>query len=95
MGIAGARQAVAVALEAALLIAFASAVGIASALLTASQLVSRVDPLPAYAPAVTVQVPWALLAVSYVLVTVLAAVVGALAAVVARRGDVEEALRLA
>jgi hypothetical protein len=95
MGIAGGPQAVAVALEAALLIAFASAVGIASALLTAAQLVSRVDPLPAYAPAVTVQVPWALVAVSFVLVTVFAAAVGALAAVAARRGDVEEALRLA
>lgn len=43
----------------------------------------------------TVQVPWTLLAVSYVLVTVFAAAVGALAAVIARRGDVEEALRLA
>jgi len=95
MGIAGSQQAAAVALEAALLIAFASTVGIVSALLTAAQLVSRVDPLPAYAPAVTVQVPWTLLAVSYVLVTVFAAAVGALAAVIARRGDVEEALRLA
>ena len=95
MGIGGAQQAAAVALEATLLIAFASTVGVVSALLTAAQLVSRVDPLPAYGPAVTVQVPWTLLAVSSAFVTLFAAAVGALAAVLARRGDVEEALRLA
>jgi hypothetical protein len=76
------------------LIAIASTLGIASALLTASQLISRVDPLPAFPPGVAAQVPWTLLAVSYVLVVLVAAAVGAVAAVTAG-GDVEEALRVA
>jgi hypothetical protein len=94
MGISGSQQAAATAIEAAALIAFASVLGIATALLTASELIKRVDPLPAYPPGVVAQVPWALVAVSCVLVVVLAAAVGAVAAVTAG-GDVEEALRVA
>jgi putative ABC transport system permease protein len=94
MGIRRREQAAATALEAAALIAFASTLGIASALLTASQLISRVDPLPEFPPGVAAQVPWTLLAASYVLVVLVAAAVGAVAAVTAG-GDVEEALRVA
>jgi hypothetical protein len=94
MGIRGREQAAATALEAAALIAFASTLGIAAALLTTSQLIGRVDPLPEYPPGVAAQVPWTLLAVSYVLVVLVATTVGAVAAVTAG-GDVEEALRVA
>jgi hypothetical protein len=94
MGIRERSQAAATALEAAALIGFASVLGIASALLTASQLIGRVDPLPAFPPGVAAQVPWTLLAASYVLVVLVAAAVGAVAAVTAG-GNVEEALRVA
>ena len=94
MGIGAAQQAAAAAVEGAALIAFASILGVAAALATASELISKVDPLPAYAPAVAAQVPWLLLAASFVAVVLLAAALGALAAVTAG-GDVEEALRVA
>jgi hypothetical protein len=94
MGIRARTQAAAAAVEAVALIAFASVLGIASAIVTASQLISRVDPLPAYPPGVTAQVPWTLLSVSCALVIVFAGAVGALAALTAR-GNVEEALRVA
>jgi hypothetical protein len=94
MGIGAFQQAAAAAIEGAALIAFASILGIAAALATASELISRVDPLPAYAPAVAAQVPWLLLAASFVVVVLLAGALGALAAVTAG-GDVEEALRVA
>jgi putative ABC transport system permease protein len=94
MGIRKLQQAAATAIEGAALIAFASVLGITCALLTASELIKRVDPLPAYPPSVTAQVPWMLLAGSCVLVVALAAAIGAVAAVTAG-GDVEEALRVA
>jgi hypothetical protein len=94
MGIHPPQQAAAAAVEGAALIAFASILGIAAALATASELIGRVDPLPDYAPGVVAQVPWALLAASFVAVVLLAGALGALAAVTAG-GDVEEALRVA
>jgi hypothetical protein len=94
MGITAPQQAAATALEGAALIAFASVLGIAAALATAAELIRRVDPLPAYPPAVVAQVPWALLAASCVAVVLVAGVLGALAAATAG-GDMEEALRVA
>jgi hypothetical protein len=94
MGIGATQQAAAAAIEGAALIAFASILGVAAALATASELISKVDPLPAYSPAVAAQVPWLLLAASFVAVVLLAGVLSALAAVTAG-GDVEEALRVA
>jgi hypothetical protein len=94
MGIHESRQAAAAAVEGAMLIAFASILGIASALTTASELIGRVDPLPDYPPGVVADVPWALLAASFVAVVLIAGALGALAAVTAG-GDVEEALRVA
>jgi hypothetical protein len=94
MGIHASRQAAAAAVEGAMLIAFASILGIASALTTASELIGRVDPLPDYPPGVVADVPWALLAASFVAVVLIAGALGALAAVTAG-GDVEEALRVA
>lgn len=94
MGIDASQQAAAAAIEAAALIAFASILGVASALATSSELISRVDPLPTYAPGVAAQVPWALLAASLAGVVLVAGVLGALAALTAG-GDVEEALRVA
>jgi hypothetical protein len=94
MGIPASQQAAAAAVEGAALTAFASVLGIAAALATASELISRVDPLPDYPPAVVAQVPWTLLAASFVAVVLVAGALGALAAVTAG-GDVEEALRVA
>ncbi|HEV7640062.1 MAG TPA: hypothetical protein VGO39_04225, partial [Gaiellaceae bacterium] len=94
MGIHALQQAAAAAVEAAALIAFASILGIAAALATASELISRVDPLPDYPPGVVAEVPWALLAASGVAVVLVAGALGALAAATAG-GDVEEALRVA
>ncbi|MCW2964552.1 MAG: rane protein of unknown function [Actinomycetia bacterium] len=94
MGIHSCQQAAAAAVEASALIAFASILGIASALATASQLISRVDPLPDYPPGVVAEVPWTLLAASCVAVVLVAGALGALAALTAG-GDVEEALRVA
>jgi hypothetical protein len=94
MGIQPSQQAAAAAVEGSALIAFASILGIAAALATASALISRVDPLPDYAPGVVAQVPWGLLAASFLAVVLVAGALGALAAVTAG-GDVEEALRVA
>jgi len=94
MGIDKAQQAMAAAIEGAALIAFASILGIAAALVTASELIGHVDPLPAYSPPVAVQVPWTLLGVSFVAVVFVAGVLGAVAELTAG-GDVEEALRVA
>jgi hypothetical protein len=95
MGMRQSAQAASVALEAAALVAFAAVAGAGSALLAATQIVSRVDPLPQYAPSATVDVPWLLLAGSLCLLVVVAAAAGAAASLLARRGELGEALRVA
>jgi len=94
MGIRMSQQAAAAAFEGAALIAFASIVGVGSALATSALLISRVDPLPAYAPGVATQVPWLLLAASCATIVVFAGALAAIATATAG-GDVEEALRVA
>jgi putative ABC transport system permease protein len=94
MGILRSQQAAAAAVEGGALIAFASILGIVSALATTASLISRVDPLPAYPPGVATQVPWLLLAASCAAIVLVAGALGAIAAVTAG-GDVEEALRVA
>jgi len=95
MGMRESRQAASVALEAAALVAFAAIVGAGSALLAAAPIVSRVDPLPQYAPAATVAVPWLLLAASLCLLVAVATAAGAAASLLAGRGELGEALRVA
>jgi hypothetical protein len=95
MGMRPRRQALSTALEAAALVAFAALAGGGSALVVARPLVTRVDPLPQYAPGATVAVPWLLVSVSFAVVVALAALAGALASAAAARGDVGEALRVA
>ena len=95
MGMSTRRQALSTALEAAALVAFAGAAGAACALLAARPLVTRVDPLPQYAPSAIVTVPWLLIVGSFVGIVVLAAVAGAAASAAAARGDAGEALRVA
>jgi ABC-type antimicrobial peptide transport system permease subunit len=95
MGMPASRQAVSTALEAAGLVLFAGLAGTGSALLAARPIVTRVDPLPQWAPAATVAVPWTLIALSLVAVVVLAAIAGAFASAFAARGDLGEALRVA
>jgi hypothetical protein len=94
MGIRRSQQAAAAACEGAALIAFASIVGVVSALATSALLISRVDPLPAYPPGVSTQVPWLLLAASCTAIVLIAGALGAIAAATAG-GNVEEALRVA
>lgn len=94
MGMSRLRQAGAAALEAALLVLFASVVGIGSALLAARALAARLDPLPQYAPAVVLDVPWSLVAATLLTLVAVSAAVAALAAALAR-GDLGEAVRAA
>ena len=94
MGIRSSQQAAAAAGEGAALIAFASIVGVVSALATSALLISRVDPLPAYPPGVATQVPWLLLVASCAGIVLIAGALGGIAAVTAG-GNVEEALRVA
>jgi FtsX-like permease family protein len=95
MGMSTRRQALSTALEAAALVAFAAVAGGACALLAARPLVTRVDPLPQYAPSAIVTVPWLLILASFAGIVVLAAVAGAGASAAAARGDAGEALRVA
>ena len=95
MGLSASAQSASLALEAAALVTFALVVGGTCALLTSEPLISHVDPLPQYAPAATVVVPWLLVSVSFVLLVACAAAAGALIGLVAGRGNVGEALRVA
>jgi hypothetical protein len=95
MGMSRSSQAASVAIEAAALVSFAAAAGAGSALLAASPVVSRVDPLPLYAPPSTVVVPWLQLAGSLGLIVIVAAIAGAVASALSARSELGEALRVA
>ncbi|MFZ1881778.1 MAG: hypothetical protein WAU41_16670 [Gaiellaceae bacterium] len=95
MGLGRSRQAASVALEAAALVAFAVTVGAGSALLAASPVVSRVDPLPLYPPPSTLVVPWLELGWSLCLLVIVAAVAGAAASALTAQSELGEALRVA
>ena len=69
MGLSQARQALSVAIESSLLVALASVIGVAAALITAGAIVGRLDPLANYSPTPALQVPWVRLVVSGLLVT--------------------------
>jgi hypothetical protein len=95
MGLGRSRQAASVALEAAALVAFAVAVGAGSALLAASPVVARVDPLPLYPPSSTLVVPWLELGWSLCLLVIVAAAAGAAASALTAQSELGEALRVA
>lgn len=95
MGLTRSRQAGSVALEAAGLVAFAAVAGGGSALLAATPVISRVDPLPQYPPSSTVVVPWFELAGSLGVLVVVAALAGAAASGLTSRAELGEALRVA
>ncbi len=95
MGLGRSRQAASVALEAAALVAFSVAVGAASALLAASPVVARVDPLPLYPPPATLVVPWFELGWSLCLLVIVAAAAGAAASALTAQSELGEALRVA
>jgi hypothetical protein len=95
MGLAAGADAAALALEAAALVAVATAVGTAIAVAVAHPLVPRVDPLPQYAPAPFLVVPWTIVAAVGAAATAGAALLGAAAAAIASRADVGGALRVA
>ncbi len=95
MGMSAWRRAASVALEAAALVAFAVVAGAGSALLVAAPLVSRVDPLPQYAPGASIVVPWTLLVISTCTLVAAGAAAGAAASALAGRAEVGEELRVA
>jgi putative ABC transport system permease protein len=95
MGLRLLADAAALALEAAAVVFAAGLVGVAAAVVTARPLVHHVDPLPHYAPASSLIVPWTTLVFALAAATVVAAAVGAGAAALASRSDVAEALRVA
>jgi putative ABC transport system permease protein len=95
MGLAAGADAAALALEAAALVAVGAMVGMAVAVAVAHPLVPRVDPLPQYAPAPFLVVPWTILVAVAAAATASAAAVGAVAAAIASRADVGGALRVA
>jgi putative ABC transport system permease protein len=95
MGMRRRAQAASLALEAASLAAFPAVLGAAAALITSARLVTRVDPLPQYAPGASAVVPWTTIAVALALLVASAAALGALATVVTRRERVAEVLRVA
>ena len=95
MGLAARSDAVAVALEAGAIVAFATVIGGAVAAFTARPLVGHVDALPLYAPAPSYVAPWTSFVVAGAIAVAAAAILGALATVFAARSDVAEALRVA
>jgi hypothetical protein len=95
MGLTGFADAVAVALEAGAIAAFAAALGGAVAAVTAHPLIAHVDPLPLYAPAPTYVAPWTAILAGAAAAVAVAACLGAAAAAIAARSDAAEALRVA
>ena len=94
MGVSQPRQALSVALESSFLVALATVIGLAAALVTAGAIVGHVDPLAAYSPPPVADVPWLLLVASGAGVIAVAAVVGAILTLVVRRSGVGEELRV-
>jgi hypothetical protein len=94
MGVSQPRQASSVALESSFLVALATVVGLAAALVTAGAIVGHVDPLALYSPAPVADVPWLLLVASGAGVIAVAALVGAMLTLVVRRSGIGEELRV-
>jgi hypothetical protein len=95
MGLGAVSDAGALAIEGALAVAVGVAVGIGAALLSASPLIRKIDPLPAYPPSIMTVIPWTVLLVSACVAVFVGALLGVLAAVIAGRSNVAEALRVA
>ena len=94
MGFAQSRQAWSVALESSVLVAVATVVGLAAAVVTAGAIVGHVDPLSQYSPPPVTEVPWLRVVLSCFGVIVAAGLVGALLTLLVRRSDVGEELRV-
>jgi hypothetical protein len=95
MGLPERVQVASVAFEASLLVAFATAVGLAAAVAASGVIVDRVDPLPQYAPPATTIVPWGELLAVGAAVVIVAAFLAGLVTVAVRRDEIGEALRVA
>ncbi|HEY3961731.1 MAG TPA: FtsX-like permease family protein, partial [Gaiellaceae bacterium] len=95
MGLTQLQDLLAVALEAAAIVAFAAVVGAVVAVAAARPIVHHVDGLASYAPSAAYVVPWALLVVAVAVGVVLAALLGAAAVAIAGRSDAAEELRVA
>lgn len=95
MGLTRTQDLLAVALEAAAIVAFAAVVGAVVAVATARPIVHHVDGLAAYAPSAAYVVPWTLLVVAVAVGIAAAALLGAAAVAIAGRSDAAEELRVA
>ena len=95
MGLGAVGDAVALALEGSLAVVLGVVTGGCAALLTAPELVDKLDPLPAYPPGIVEVIPWTTLLAAAGVAVCAAALFGALAAVIAARSDVAEVLRVA
>jgi hypothetical protein len=95
MGLGPTGDAGALAIEGAVAVAVGVAAGIGAALVTASPLIRKIDPLPAYPPSIMTVIPWTVLLASTCVAIGLGALLGVLAAVIAARSDVAEVLRVA
>ncbi len=94
MGVTQTDQAWSVALESTVLVAAATVVGLAAALVTANAIVRHVDPLAQFAPAPATIVPWALLVATGAAAVLASGFVGAGLVLALRRSDVGEELRV-
>jgi len=95
MGLAPARDAAALALEAAAIVLLAGFAGGAAALLAVRPIVAHVDALSQYAPPPTLVVPWTTLALGLFAAATVSAAAGAVSSLLAARADVGKALRVA
>jgi predicted lysophospholipase L1 biosynthesis ABC-type transport system permease subunit len=95
MGLPNRLQAASVALEAAVLVAFAAVVGLAAAVATSGVIVEHVDPLPEYDPSAAAVIPWGELVGAGAAIVAAAALAALLVTLAVRRDKVGEALRVA
>lgn len=95
MGLRAGADTAAIGLEAASIVVLAFAVGLAVAALAARVVVPHVDPLPQYAPATSLVVPWLVLLAVGAVAAAVAVVLAAGAVWLARRSDASEAIRIA
>ncbi|HEX3807772.1 MAG TPA: FtsX-like permease family protein, partial [Gaiellaceae bacterium] len=95
MGLTRTQDLLAVALEAAVIVAFAAIAGAAVATATARPVVHHVDGLPDYAPSAAYVVPWSVLVLVVAAGVAVAALLGAAAVAIAGRSDAAEELRVA
>ena len=95
MGFGRLPEALSICLEVAGIVLFAAVVGAGVAIAAAEPIVKQIDPLPDYAPSPVFVVPLTTILLAAAGLVVLAVAAGALTSWLARRADVNEAMRVA